>query len=167
MLSRRRKRRKNRGVLFQSILHQKATQQSSIYELANAGYSHHSFPTLHYPSPPSTTPSLDRNPRNRDDDIHALLLRRLPLVAVRAVLLVVPEGADRAVHAAAAVLLGLRGHADVLDHGAVGDVLVRGLCGLRAGRGGGGGLIDEGFEDGLLGGVSRLQGCWVKYGQTK
>jgi hypothetical protein len=80
--------------------------------------------------PPQTAITLlDSDPRNGNDNVHALLLGRLPLVAVGAVLFVVPEGADGAVHAAAAVLLGLCGRADVLDHGAVGDVLVGGLCG--------------------------------------
>jgi hypothetical protein len=48
---------------------------------------------------------LDGDPGNRNHNVHALLLRALPLVAVCAILLVVPIGADSAVHAAAAVLL--------------------------------------------------------------
>jgi hypothetical protein len=48
---------------------------------------------------------LDSDPGNRNDNVHALLLRALPLVAECAVLLVVPVGANSAVHAAAAVLL--------------------------------------------------------------
>jgi hypothetical protein len=48
---------------------------------------------------------LDSDPGNRNDNVHALLLRAFPLVAECAVLLVVPVGADGAVHAAAAVLL--------------------------------------------------------------
>lgn len=48
---------------------------------------------------------LDSDPGNGNDDIHALLLGALPLVAEGAVLLVVPVGANGAVHAAAAVLL--------------------------------------------------------------
>ena len=65
---------------------------------------HHPFPSsnTHLLSSPSI---LDSDPGDRDHDIHALLLRRLPLVAVCSVLLVVPEGTDSAVHAAAAVLL--------------------------------------------------------------
>ena len=111
--------------------------------------SHHPLPLFNpIPFPPSL---LDRNPRNRNHNIHALLLRGFPLVAVGAVLVVVPEGADGAVHAAAAVLLGLRGGANVLDHGAVGDVFVGGLGGLGGGRGAG--FVDEGFEDGVLGRV--------------
>jgi hypothetical protein len=56
------------------------------------------------------------------------------------------------VHAAAAVLLGLGGRADVLDYGAVGDVLVGGLGGAVRGRGRGvgAGFADEGLEDVLL-----------------
>jgi hypothetical protein len=57
------------------------------------------------------------------------------------------------VHAAAPVLLRLGGRADVLDYGAVGDVLVGGLGGGVGGRGGGGfgaGFADEGLEDVLL-----------------
>jgi hypothetical protein len=58
------------------------------------------------------------------------------------------------VHAAAAVLLRLCGRADVLDDGAVGDVLVGGLGGGVRGGGRGGlgvaGFADEGLEDVLL-----------------
>ena len=104
-------------------------------------------PIQSHPLPPSL---LDRNPRNRNHNIHALLLRGFPLVAICAVLVVVPEGTDGAVHAAAAVLLWLGRRADVLDHGAVGDVFVGGLGGLGGGRGAG--FVDEGFEDGVLGG---------------
>jgi hypothetical protein len=95
---------------------------------------------------------LDSDPRHGNDNVHALLLGRLPFVAVGAVLLIVPEGANSAVHATAAVLLGLCGRADVLNHGAVGDVLVGGLCGGVGGRGLGGvaGFADEGLEDVLL-----------------
>lgn len=93
---------------------------------------------------------LDSDPCDGDDNVHALLLGRLPLVAVCAVLLVVPEGADSAVHAATAVLLGFRGRANVLDYGAVGNVLVRGLR-RRVGRGfGRASFLDEGLEDVLL-----------------
>jgi hypothetical protein len=94
---------------------------------------------------------LDSDPGNRNDNVHALLLGSLPLVAVCAVLLVVPEGANCAVHAATAVLVGFRWRANVLDHSAVGDVLVGGLCGSFRGGGLGCGLADEGLEDGLLG----------------
>lgn len=95
---------------------------------------------------------LDSDPGNRNDDVHAFLLGSLPLVAVCAILLVVPEGADCAVHAAAAVLLRLRGRANVLDHRAVGDVLVGRLRGSFRGGGLGCrcGLADESLEDGLL-----------------
>jgi hypothetical protein len=110
----------------------------------------HSIQPLIQPSPssslphtpllsPSNTHILDPHPRHRHDNIHALVQRALPLEAVGAVALVIPERADGAVHAAAAVLLGLRGHADVLDDGAVGNVFVGGLRGLRGGGGGGGG----------------------------
>jgi len=100
---------------------------------------------------PLPTPALllDSDPSNSNHNIHALLLGRLPLVAVRSILLVVPVRAHRAVHAATPVLLRLARRPNVLDHCAVGDVLVAGLCGLGAL-----GLdcccVDEGFEDGLL-----------------
>lgn len=93
------------------------------------------------PRPPPTqvthTPTRARNnlygdPGDCDDDVHSLHLGGLPLVAVCSVLLVVPVRTDRAVHAAAAVLLGLRRRADVLDDGAVGDVLESGLGRLGA-----------------------------------
>lgn len=94
--------------------------------------------------------SLYGDPSNRNDNIHALLLGGLPLVAVRSILLVVPVRTYRAVHAAAPVLLRLARRPNVLDDCAVGNVLVAGLCGLGAL-----GLdccgFDEGFEDGLLG----------------
>lgn len=95
---------------------------------------------------------LDSDPGNGNDDVHALLLGSLPLVAVCAILLVVPEGADCAVHAAASVLLGLCGRANVLDYRAVGDVLVGGLRGSFRGGGLGCrcGLADESLQDGLL-----------------
>jgi hypothetical protein len=51
--------------------------------------------------------SLDGNPGNGNDNVHALLLCTLPLVAECTILFVVPVGADSAVHAPAAVLLGL------------------------------------------------------------
>jgi len=92
---------------------------------------------------------LDSNPGNRNHNVHALLLRALPFVAVRTVLLVVPVRAHGAVHAAAPVLLRFRRDADVLDHGAVDDVFVRGLRRL-AGSTGAGSLFDQGFEYGLL-----------------
>lgn len=78
---------------------------------------------------------LDSDPGNGNDNVHALGVGSLPLVCVRSILFVVPEGADSAVHAAAALLLnvGRRG-AVVLDDGAVGNVLVGGL---RGGVGGG------------------------------
>ena len=50
--------------------------------------------------------TLYGDPSDCDDDIHTLLLRSLPLVAVSPILLVVPVRANRAVHATAAVLLG-------------------------------------------------------------
>jgi hypothetical protein len=78
---------------------------------------------------------LDSNPGDGNDNVHALLLGSLPLVAVCAVLLVVPEGANRAVHAATTVLVGFRGRANVLDDGAVGDVLVGRLRGSFRGGG--------------------------------
>ena len=95
---------------------------------------------------------LDSDPGNGNDDVHALLLGSLPLVAVCAILLVVPESADCAVHAAAAVLLRLCGRANVLNYRAVGDVLVGGLRGSFRGGGLGCrcGLADESLEDGLL-----------------
>jgi hypothetical protein len=100
--------------------------------------------------PPTLVLLLDSDPSNSDHDIHALLLRSLPLVAVRSILVVVPVCAHGAVHAAAPVLLRLAWRPNVLDNCAVGDVLVAGLCGLGAL-----GLdccgFDEGFEDGLLG----------------
>ena len=71
--------------------------------------------------------NLYGDPGDCDDDVHALRLGGLPFIAVCSILLVVPVRADRAVHAAAAVLLGLRGRANVLDDGAVGDVLEGGL----------------------------------------
>lgn len=89
-------------------------------------------------------PRLDSNPRNRNHNVHALLLRALPLIAVSAVLLVVPVRAHSAVHAAAPVLLRFRRDANVLDHGAVDDVFVRGLRGL-ASSAGAGCLFDQGF----------------------
>lgn len=61
--------------------------------------------TLRHPSGRLGNP-LNSDPGNGNDDIHALLLGALPLVAEGAVLLVVPVGANGAVHAAAAVLLG-------------------------------------------------------------
>jgi hypothetical protein len=78
-----------------------------------------------------------------------------------AVLLVVPVGADGAVHAAAAVLLGLLGRAQVLDYGAVGNELEGGLlCRLALALALLGRLLDERLEDGLLRGVlvSRCSG---------
>ena len=78
---------------------------------------------------------LDSNPGDGNDNVHALLLGSLPLVAVCSVLLVVPEGANRAVHAATTVLVGFRGRANVLDDGAVGDVLVGRLRGSFRGGG--------------------------------
>lgn len=96
---------------------------------------------------------LDGNPGNGDDNVHALCVGRLPLVRVGSVLLVVPEGADGAVHAAAALLLNLSGRvAVVLDDGAVGNVLVRGLRGgVWSGRfRGGRRLADERLENVLL-----------------
>jgi len=93
---------------------------------------------------------LDSDPCDGDDNVHALLLSRLPLVAVCAILLVVPEGANSAMHAATAVLFRFCGRANVLDDGAVGNVLVRGLR-RRVGRGfGGAGLLDQGLENVLL-----------------
>ena len=71
--------------------------------------------------------NLYGDPGDCDDDVHSLHLGGLPLVAVCSVLLVVPVRADGAVHAAAAVLLGLGGRANVLNDGAVGDVLEGGL----------------------------------------
>ena len=97
----------------------------------------------------STDNALYGDPCNRDDDVHALLFRSLPLVAVSPIFLVVPVSANCAVHATAAVLLWFRGRANVLDDGAVGNVLVRGL-----GRLGALGFdccgANERFEDGLL-----------------
>lgn len=53
----------------------------------------------------------------------------------------------------------------MLDDGAVGDVFEGGLgrLGGRVGLGRGGGFLDEGFEDGLLGEVSGVtsMGCKV------
>jgi hypothetical protein len=99
------------------------------------------------------SPPLDGHPRNRNHDIHALLLARIPLVAIRAVLLVIPVRAHGAVHATAAVLLGLRRVANVLDHGAADNVLEGGLRGFDAVGRGGGRLGDEGLQDVLLGGI--------------
>lgn len=103
------------------------------------------------PSLPLSSPKEERSlygdPGDGDDDVHALLAGTLPLVAVCAVLLVVPVRADSAVHAAAAVLVWLGGRADVLDDGAVDDVLEGGL---RVLWGGGGCFLDDGFEDALL-----------------
>jgi hypothetical protein len=56
--------------------------------------------------PLSTQSTLQSDPRNRNHNIHALLYGALPLVAVCAILLVVPVRANGAVHAAATVLLG-------------------------------------------------------------
>lgn len=76
----------------------------------------------------STGCLLDGNPGNGDDNVHALAVGSLPLVRVRSVLLVVPEGTNSAVHATAALLLNFCGRvAVVLDHCAVGNVLVGGL----------------------------------------
>lgn len=89
------------------------------------------------------------DPSDDDDNVHALQLTSLPLEAVCAVLLVVPVGSDSAVHTATALLLWFRGDADVLDNGAVGDVLEAGLCcflSLNLARG----LGDEVLKDGLL-----------------
>jgi hypothetical protein len=97
--------------------------------------------------------TLDSDPGNRNDNVHALLLGALPLVAECAVLLVVPVGADGAVHAAAAVLLWFRGRANVLDHSAVDNVLVGWL---RLFVSAGGGFLDQALEDGVLRGVSRV-----------
>lgn len=75
---------------------------------------HHSYPssivvcltrTLQPQSEPGHRATLYSDPGNGDDNVHTLLLCTLPLVAVCSVLLVVPEGTDGAVHAAAAVLL--------------------------------------------------------------
>ncbi len=91
---------------------------------------------------------LDSDPGNGDDNIHALLLGSFPLVAVCAILLVVPEGANCAVHAATAVLFGFCRRANVLDYGTVGNVLVGGLRGSfrrSRGLGRGCGLADEGL----------------------
>ena len=56
-------------------------------------------------------------------------------------------------HAATAVLFWFRGGADMLDDGAVDNVLEVRLGGFRGGLGvaGRGGFGDEVFEDGLLG----------------
>ena len=97
------------------------------------------------------------DPVDADDDIHALLLGTVPLVAEGSVLLRVPEGADGAVHAAAACDLRFRGRTGVLDDGAVGDVLVGGLGGL-VGVGGGSRLFDEGLEEVVLGWVNESVG---------
>ena len=73
---------------------------------------------------------LDGNPGNGDDNVHALAVGSLPLVRVGSVFLVIPECADSAVHAAAALLLDVCGRgAVVLDDGAVGNVFVGGLRG--------------------------------------
>jgi hypothetical protein len=86
------------------------------------------------------SPLLNSDPSNRNHNIHALLLGRLPLIAVRSILLVVPVRTNRAVHAAAPVLLRLRRRPNVL------------VAGLR--RFGALGFdsccVDEGFEDRLL-----------------
>jgi hypothetical protein len=114
---------------------------------------------MHNPLPPnihilaSHHTHLDSDPRNRNHDIHALLLARLPLVAVRAVLLVIPVRTHGAVHAAAAVLFRLCGVANVLDHGAADDVLEGGLRSFGGLSGGGRRLGDEGLQDVLLGEV--------------
>lgn len=100
--------------------------------------------SLLLPTSPSPPRHLNANPVDANHDIHALLLGRVPLVAESSVLLRVPEGADGAVHAAAALGGRFRRVPRVLDDGAVGDVLVVGLGG--GGRGGG----DEGFEEGVL-----------------
>ena len=60
-------------------------------------------------TPTRTRNNLYGDPGDCDDDVHSLLLGGLPLVAVCSVLLVVPVRTHSAVHAAAAVLLGLRG----------------------------------------------------------
>jgi hypothetical protein len=95
------------------------------------------------------SPLLNSDPSNRNHNIHALLLGRLPLIAVRSILLVVPVRTNRAVHAAAPVLLRLRRRPNVLDHCAVGDVLVAGLRRFGA-LGFDSCCVDEGFEDRLL-----------------
>jgi hypothetical protein len=64
---------------------------------------------------------LEPDPVDAQHDIHALLLRAIPLVAERAVLVRVPERADGAVHASTTLLCEL---ARVLDYCAVGDVFV-------------------------------------------
>lgn len=88
-------------------------------------------PTINHPSPLSPSSHiLNPHPINTNHNIHAFLLRTIPLVAQRAILIRVPEGADGAVHAAAAGCAAVRGGARVLDDGAVGDVLVGWLGGL-------------------------------------
>lgn len=57
-------------------------------------------------SPLKPKSTLDSNPSNHNNDIHALRLCARPLVAKCAVLLVVPVRAHSAVHAAAPVLFG-------------------------------------------------------------
>jgi hypothetical protein len=97
------------------------------------------------------TQHLQSNPGDGDDNVHALAVGSLPLVGECAVLLVVPVGANGAVHAAAAVLLGLLGRAQVLDYGAVGNELEGGLlCRLALALALLGRLLDERLEDGLL-----------------
>jgi hypothetical protein len=92
--------------------------------------------------PPPTQPRhqpLYSNPGNSNHDIHALGLGSIPLVAKRAVLLVIPEGTHSAVHAAATTLFPLRSRgAQMLDNGTVGDVFECGLRGFggRVGVGG-------------------------------
>jgi hypothetical protein len=56
------------------------------------------------PTPPFSLVllQLDANPVDADNNIPALLLGAVPLIAESSVLLRVPEGADSAVHAAAA-----------------------------------------------------------------
>lgn len=108
-------------------------------------------------SQPASTGYSNGDPVDADDDVHALLLGTVPLVAEGSVLLRVPEGADGAVHSAAACDLRFRGRTGVLDNGAVGDVLVGGLGGL-VGVGGGSRLFDEGLEEVVLGWVNESAG---------
>lgn len=87
--------------------------------------------------PKSTTVCLDGDPHDVDDDVEALLVAALVLVAPHAVLFVVPVGAGGAVHAAAADLGEGRG-------GVLGRVAVVG------GPAEGGGVLDDGAVDGVL-----------------
>lgn len=81
------------------------------------------------------------DPSDHDHDVDSLALSTIPLVAPRAILLIVPEGRTRGVHASLSQVVAGQG---VLDDGGVDDELVWRRTG--AGRR----LFNQFLEDGGL-----------------